>query len=122
MTAFPDVPPGVDPTIDSSDALAGAATVDATVPAAPRTRTAVFVGDLVDRGPDTPGVLRLVMGMVEAGHALCVPGNHESKLVRALNGRQVQLKHGIVESLDQLAREPEEFRKRVVEFLNERLR
>jgi len=81
-----------------------------------RTRTAVFVGDLVDRGPDTPGVLRLVMGMVEAGHALCVPGNHESKLVRALGGRKVQLKHGIAESLDQLSREPEEFRKRVVEF------
>ncbi len=39
-------------------------------------RRAVFVGDLVDRGPDTPGVLRLVMGMVADGHAYCVPGNH----------------------------------------------
>ena len=52
--------------------------------AAPR----VFVGDLVDRGPDSPGVLRLVMGMVAAGTALCVSGNHEAKLVRALQGRQ----------------------------------
>ena len=50
----------------------------------PRRPRAVFVGDLVDRGPDTPGVLRLVMGMVAAGHALCVPGNHEDKLLRAL--------------------------------------
>ncbi|HET9172004.1 MAG TPA: polynucleotide kinase-phosphatase [Actinospica sp.] len=82
----------------------------------PETRTAVFVGDLVDRGPDTPGVLRLVMGMVEAGHALCVPGNHENKLMRALTGKKVQLKHGIVESLEQLSREPEEFRSKVVEF------
>ena len=82
----------------------------------PETRTAVFVGDLVDRGPDTPGVLRLVMGMVEAGHALCVPGNHENKLVRALTGRKVQVRHGLAESLEQLEREPEEFRKRVVEF------
>ena len=82
----------------------------------PQSRAAVFVGDLVDRGPDTPGVLRLVMGMVGAGHALCVPGNHENKLVRALSGKKVQLKHGIAESLDQLSRESEEFRARVVEF------
>ena len=53
-------------------------------------RRMIFVGDLVDRGPDTPGVLRLVMGMVAAGDALCVSGNHEAKLVRALNGRHVQ--------------------------------
>ncbi|HTJ69354.1 MAG TPA: polynucleotide kinase-phosphatase [Actinospica sp.] len=82
----------------------------------PESRTAVFVGDLVDRGPDTPGVLRLVMGMVEAGHALCVPGNHENKLTRALTGRKVQVKHGLAESLEQLAEESEEFRTRVVEF------
>ncbi len=55
----------------------------------PEGRTAVFVGDLVDRGPDTPGVLRLVMGMVAAGTALCVSGNHEAKLVRALKGAKV---------------------------------
>jgi protein phosphatase len=82
----------------------------------PEGRTAVFVGDLVDRGPDTPGVLRLVMGMVGAGHGLCVSGNHENKLVRALAGRKVQLKHGIVESLEQLEREPEKFRKIAADF------
>ena len=82
----------------------------------PEGRTAVFVGDLVDRGPDTPGVLRLVMGMVEAGHALCVPGNHEHKLVKALMGRKVLPKHGLAESLEQLGREPAEFRDRVLAF------
>ena len=82
----------------------------------PGGRRAVFVGDLVDRGPDSPGVLRLVMGMVAAGHALCVPGNHENKLVRALRGRNVQLAHGLQETLDQLAHEPEEFRRAVEEF------
>ncbi|MGW9205395.1 polynucleotide kinase-phosphatase [Embleya sp. NPDC055664] len=82
----------------------------------PEGRTAVFVGDLVDRGPDTPGVLRLVMGMVGAGHALCVPGNHENKLVRALKGRQVKTTHGLAESLEQLAAESEEFRAEVVDF------
>jgi protein phosphatase len=102
---------------ESADQAPGPTTEPAAL-AAPlaATRTAVFVGDLVDRGPDTPGVLRLVMGMVEAGHALCVPGNHENKLVRAMDGRKVQMKHGIVESLEQLAAQPEEFRKRVNDF------
>src|SRR5262249_47488680 len=45
--------------------------------AAPTGRKAVFLGDLVDRGPDSPAVLRLVMGMVAHGRAYCVPGNHD---------------------------------------------
>lgn len=84
----------------------------------PEGRTAVFVGDLVDRGPDTPGVLRLVMGMVAAGHALCVPGNHENKLGRALSGRKVTVSHGLQESLDQLAAEPPEFVREVRAFID----
>ncbi|MFG1792453.1 polynucleotide kinase-phosphatase [Nocardia sp. NPDC049149] len=82
----------------------------------PDGRTAVFVGDLVDRGPDTPGVLRLVMGMVAAGTALCVTGNHENKLVRALDGKQVRVAHGLAESLAQLDDEDEIFRKAAHEF------
>ncbi|MFD0277149.1 polynucleotide kinase-phosphatase [Kitasatospora sp. NPDC127111] len=88
--------------------------VDAAHPAG---RTAVFVGDLVDRGPDTPGVLRLVMGMVAAGHAICVPGNHENKLGRAMDGKKVTVSHGLQESLDQLAGESEEFRAEVRAFM-----
>ncbi|WP_159943909.1 MULTISPECIES: polynucleotide kinase-phosphatase [unclassified Nocardiopsis] len=82
----------------------------------PEGRTAVFVGDLVDRGPDSPGVLRLVMGMVADGDALCVPGNHENKLVRVLKGGRAQLTHGLAETMDQLGRESEEFRQRVLSF------
>ncbi|MGO1055102.1 polynucleotide kinase-phosphatase [Crossiella sp. CA198] len=82
----------------------------------PEGRIAVFVGDLVDRGPDTPGVLRLVMNMVEAGTAICVCGNHEQKLHRALTGRKVTVSHGLAESLDQLAGQPKEFQTRVAEF------
>ena len=81
-------------------------------------RRAIFVGDLVDRGPDTPGVLRLVMGMVAAGDAFCVPGNHENKLVRALRGRKVQVTHGLAESLAQLAAEPAEFRAAAERFMD----
>lgn len=76
----------------------------------PDARVAVFVGDLVDRGPDTPGVLRLVMGMVAAGTALCVAGNHEFKLVRALDGRNVRIAHGLDRSLAQLAEQDLAFR------------
>jgi protein phosphatase len=81
-------------------------------------RRVVFVGDLVDRGPDTPGVLRLAMGMVAAGAAFCVPGNHENKLLRAMRGRNVQITHGLAESLAQLDNESAEFRKSVEKFLD----
>ena len=81
-------------------------------------RRAVFVGDLVDRGPDTPGVLRLVMGMVAAGTALCVSGNHEAKLLKALRGRNVRLNHGLPESLAQLAAETEQFRAEAERFID----
>ncbi|MCS0635566.1 polynucleotide kinase-phosphatase [Streptomyces sp. LP05-1] len=84
----------------------------------PEGRTAVFVGDLVDRGPDSPGVLRRVMSMVRAGTALCVPGNHENKLGRRLRGKQVQLTHGLAETIAQLDRESEEFRAEVREFID----
>lgn len=84
----------------------------------PEGRTAVFVGDLVDRGPDSPGVLRLAMGMVEAGHALCVPGNHEQKLGRYLKGRQVRLTHGLAETAAQLEKESDRFRARVADFVD----
>ncbi|MFG1718458.1 polynucleotide kinase-phosphatase [Micromonospora chalcea] len=84
----------------------------------PSGRTAVFVGDLVDRGPDSPGVLRLVMGMVAAGHAICVPGNHEQKLLRKLRGRDVKLTHGLAETMEQLAVEPPEFVAEVETFID----
>ncbi|MGW6444702.1 polynucleotide kinase-phosphatase [Lentzea sp. NPDC055074] len=82
----------------------------------PGDRKAVFVGDLVDRGPDTPGVLRLVMGMVANGHALSVRGNHEEKLVRAMRGHKVTVRHGLEKSLEQFAHEPEEFRLAATKF------
>jgi protein phosphatase len=81
-------------------------------------RKAVFLGDLVDRGPATPAVLRLAMNMVEDGAALCLPGNHEVKLLRKLRGRDVRLTHGLAETLQQLEAEPPEFVRRVADFLD----
>ncbi|GHF39524.1 hypothetical protein GCM10010359_47930 [Streptomyces morookaense] len=87
----------------------------------PAGRTAVFVGDLVDRGPDSPGVLRLVMGMVAGGHALCVAGNHENKLGRRLGGRGNAATNGLAETLAQLdeeSRRDPAFPGRVREFID----
>ncbi len=81
-------------------------------------RKAVFVGDLVDRGPNSPAVLRLVMSMVGAGTALCVPGNHDDKLRRKLRGRDVKLSHGLAETVAQLADEPADFIENVKTFLD----
>lgn len=81
-------------------------------------RQAIFLGDLVDRGPDTPSVLKLVMQMVHAGMAWCVPGNHDAKLMKWLKGKDVQLKHGLQQSVDQLLQEPAAFREQVREFID----
>ncbi|HUO25251.1 MAG TPA: polynucleotide kinase-phosphatase [Candidatus Aquilonibacter sp.] len=85
----------------------------------PDGRRAVFVGDLVDRGPKIPEVLRLVMRMVEEGTAFCVPGNHDMKLMRKLKGRDVQLTHGLADSIEQLDKQPPEFKQQVVKFLDD---
>lgn len=84
----------------------------------PDGRRAVFVGDYGDRGPDTPGVLKLVMSMADADTAICLPGNHDIKLVRKLKGRDVQITHGLGETLAQLGGEPEEFREQARDFLD----
>jgi protein phosphatase len=93
---------------------------DGRVGAHPQGRRAVFLGDLVDRGPAIPAVLRTVMQMVGDGGALCIPGNHENKLGRALNGRNVKVSHGLADTLAQLEHEPDDFRaavKSIVEGL-----
>ena len=85
---------------------------------APEGRKVIFVGDLVDRGPDSPGVLYLVMSMVEDGVAICVPGNHDIKLQRKLNGRDVRLTHGLAETMEQLEGEPDEAKQAMATFID----
>ncbi len=77
----------------------------------PEGRKAVFLGDIVDRGPRILDTLRLVRNMVTAGSALCVPGNHDMKLIRKLQGRDVQVKHGLAQSVAEVEALPEELRK-----------
>ena len=84
----------------------------------PTGRKLVLLGDLVDRGPKIVQVLQLAMSMVSCGTALCLPGNHDIKLLRKLRGRNVQVSHGLAETLRQLEAEPPEFRVAVEKFID----
>ena len=83
----------------------------------PQGRQIIFVGDLVDRGPKSPQVLKLVMSMTHNNTAYCVVGNHEHKLQKKLKGKKVKLSHGLAETMEQLGEETPEFIDRVKEFL-----
>ncbi len=81
-------------------------------------RRAIFVGDLVDRGPRSPDALRIARHMVESGTGLTVVGNHDDKLKRHLSGKQVRVSHGLAETIEQLAAEPPEFARDMREWLD----
>ncbi len=83
----------------------------------PAGRKAVFVGDLVDRGPRVADALRLVMDMVEDGAALCVLGNHEAKVEKWLDGRNVKVAHGLDLTIQDLSAASKAFRTRSKRFI-----
>jgi protein phosphatase len=84
----------------------------------PEGRKAIFVGDLVDRGPRIVDTLTTVMAMSQAGSALCVPGNHDIKLKRKLEGRDVTIAHGLDRTLVELERQTAEVRTAVQQFID----
>ncbi len=84
----------------------------------PAERRAVFVGDLVDRGPNSPDVLRLVMQMVAEKKAWCVVGNHDDKLKRFLDGKDVKLQHGLEKTVAQLKSTSPFFKQKIRRFLD----
>ncbi|MFL5245048.1 MAG: polynucleotide kinase-phosphatase [Gemmataceae bacterium] len=88
----------------------------------PAGRKAVFVGDLVDRGPRVLDTVGIVHNMIVSGAALCVPGNHDMKLMRKLRGKDVQITHGLANSLAEIDALPESIRdaycKELAEFLD----
>lgn len=83
----------------------------------PEDRKVVFVGDLTDRGPNAPEVLRLVMSMVNSGIALCVAGNHDAKLQIYLSGKPIKLEYGLDVTAEQLENESDEFKNEARQFL-----
>ena len=56
----------------------------------PEGRKAVFLGDIVDRGPESSTPCGLSGTWLPSGSALCVPGNHDMKFMRKLRGKDVQ--------------------------------
>ncbi len=91
----------------------------------PDGRRVIFLGDLVDRGPDIVGVLGLVGRMVAAGQATCLRGNHEVKLLRWLEGKPISPGHGAQASVEQLEAAPAEARaaaRRLIEAMPYHLR
>ena len=97
--------------------------------AAPHGRKVVFVGDLVDRGPNVPDVIRIARAITEHGLGYCVMGNHDHKLARALDDRggrnrkgkrqPIKVAHGLAESLEQIAAEPPGFRAEAQSYLRD---
>ena len=85
---------------------------------APHGRKVVFVGDLADRGPNSPDVLRIAMSMTAAGTAYAVQGNHDQKLERWLAGRKVKIAHGLQQTIDQLEGQDRAFREALPTFLD----
>lgn len=73
----------------------------------PENRRALFLGDLVDRGPRILDTVKLVRNMVEAGSGMCIVGNHENKLMRKLNGKNVKLKYGLEQTVAEIEAIPE---------------
>ena len=84
----------------------------------PYGRRAAFLGDLCDRGVKNTEVLRLVMDMVRSGNAIAVPGNHDAKLLKYLQGKNVQKSHGLDITISQLESQSDAFKSEVREFLD----
>jgi protein phosphatase len=69
-------------------------------------QTALFVvqlGDLVDDGPDSAGVLEIMFRLIDEGRGVFLLGNHDFKLARALRGEQVTRSPALAATIGQLS-------------------
>lgn len=99
--AFP--PPHPDTPVEIVGDLHGCAHLIDALPPAETGCPRIFVGDLVDRGPDSRGVVDRVRAHEEAGHGTCLLGNHEAMMLGFLDDPvakgQLWLRNGGMETL-----------------------
>lgn len=90
------------------------------IPIHPDGRKVAFVGDCMDRGPNSLKSIELVFLLQEKSQLIYSPGNHCDKFYRYAKGNQVQLQYGIettVAELHQLSKENQQkFLKRYQQF------
>ncbi len=88
--------------------LGHAELLDSDLPAAPvgMKPRLIFVGDIVDRGDRIVETVTLVHRLCRNGHALMVMGNHDYRFLRWLHGRDVELKHGLEQTIQQFQQLP----------------
>jgi protein phosphatase len=82
--------------------------MDTGIPVHPDERNLVFVGDAMDRGPDSLKMLNLLFEIQNVSTLYYSPGNHCNKFYRFAKGNQVQLTHGLettVAELDALSKD-----------------
>jgi len=79
-------------------------------------RTLVFVGDLVDRGPQSLATVRLVKSLVDQGH-ICIQGNHDNKFMRYLKGNEVKVSHGLQTTVDEVLVDETFNKEETIEFI-----
>jgi protein phosphatase len=85
-------------------------------------RKLIFLGDLMDRGPRNLDTYQIVRSMVKTGSALCVPGNHDTKLLRKLDGRDVKVAHGLQTTLDEIDALSEEEKQTTIQEMRDFIR
>src|SRR5215471_14969692 len=68
----------------------------------------IQLGDLVDRGPDSVGALRLALDLIDRGRGLFLRANHDDKLRRALRGNPVRIGRELARTLEALAAAPDQ--------------
>lgn len=84
----------------------------------------VLLGDLVDRGPESRGVVERAMALMQSGKVRVLAGNHEEMMLAGLEDDEVLrhfLRHGGKETLFSYGLQPEEYAAAKLELLRERM-